>query len=71
MCGMLQVSPAVLCRSLIALLDILNRFGGRNPNLRIQIVDRRLYALGIVLGKKPQMFLSHFNLRPRSTSWEN
>lgn len=48
-CNMLQVGPGVLCCSFFALLDIVNRFGGRKPTLRVDVVHGHLYALSVVL----------------------
>jgi hypothetical protein len=39
---MLQVRPGLNFCSFLALLDIVNRFGGRNPTLRVDVVHARL-----------------------------
>ncbi len=48
-CDMLQVGPSVLCRSFLALLGIVNRFGGRNPALGVDVIYRHLHPLSVVL----------------------
>lgn len=56
--GMLKVGLGMLCPSLLALFNIVDRLGGRNPILCFDVVYGRLHALGVVLRKESQVFVA-------------
>jgi hypothetical protein len=54
--------------AVLTLLDVIDRFRGRNPGSSLDVVDRGLDSLGIVLRKEPKMFSTDFDFRPDAIS---
>jgi hypothetical protein len=46
--------------------DVVDQLGGCNPRLCLDVVDRRLNPLRILLGKKPQVFTGDFDFGPNA-----
>jgi hypothetical protein len=60
----LEVFLGVRCCTFLPVFDIIHRFRRRDPCFGNDVVNRRLHALRIVLGKQTQVFVSDLDLGP-------
>jgi hypothetical protein len=61
-----EVRPGIFRCFFFSLLDIVNRLGGNDPLLGIDIINGELNSLSVMLGEEPQVFPSDFHVRPET-----
>jgi hypothetical protein len=55
-------------RSLLTLIDIIDRLRRRDPGLCFDVIDGRLNSERVVLRKKPKAFTAHFDFGPNTSN---
>ena len=64
--GIVEVRLGIFRRFFFSLLDIVNRLGGNDPSLGIDIINRELNSLSVMLREEPQVFPSDFDICPET-----
>ena len=54
--------------SILAFFNVAHKFGRCNPTLGIDVINRKLHALSVMLCEQMDMFATHFDFSPHALS---